>query len=157
MIFLGADHGGYELKEEIKDQLRREGIDFEDLGTYSTESVDYPDYAFAVADKVAAGNPEDFGILVCTTATGTCIAANKVKGIRAAVGYSRDVIERARNDTDANVLCLGGGAMEHNEAITGVDVFLKTAFSNAERHVRRLNKVRAREGLEAMKAGKEVA
>lgn len=148
MIYLGADHGGFELKEEIKRHLRDEGIDFEDLGAYSKESVDYPDYAFAVADRVANGKPGDFGVLVCTTATGTCIAANKVKGIRAAVGYSEDVISRARNDTDANVLCLGGGAMEHKKAIKGVDVFIGTPFSNAERHLRRINKIRAREERE---------
>ncbi len=148
MIYLGADHGGYELKEEIKRHLKDEGIEFEDLGTYSKESVDYPDYAFAVADKVASNKPGNFGILVCTTATGMCIAANKVRGIRAAVGYSEDVIQRARNDTDANILCLGGGAMNHSEAIKGVDIFLKTPFSNAERHARRINKIKAREESE---------
>ncbi len=148
MIYLGADHGGYELKEEIKRHLKDEGIEFEDLGTYSKEPVDYPDYAFAVADKVASNKPGNFGILVCTTATGTCIAANKVRGIRAAVGYSEDVIQRARNDTDANILCLGGGAMNHSEAIKGVDIFLKTPFSNAERHARRINKIKAREESE---------
>jgi len=148
MIYLGADHGGYELKEEIKRHLQDQDIEFEDLGAYSKESVDYPDYAFAVADRVANGNQGDFGVLVCTTATGTCIAANKVKGIRGAVGYSEDVVQRARNDTDANVLCLGGGAMEHSEAIKGVDVFIKTPFSNVERHARRINKIKAREELE---------
>ncbi|MBE0447407.1 MAG: RpiB/LacA/LacB family sugar-phosphate isomerase [Actinobacteria bacterium] len=148
MIYLGADHGGYELKEEIKRHLKDEGIDFEDLGTYSTESVDYPDYAFAVSDRVANGNLGDFGVLVCTTATGTCIAANKVRGIKGAVGYSEEVIQRARNDTDANVLCLGGGAMEHSEAIKGVDIFIRTPFSYAGRHVRRINKIKAREELE---------
>jgi len=157
MIYLGADHGGYELKEEIKRHLKEEGIEFEDLGTHSIESVDYPDYAFAVADRVANGNQGDFGVLACTTATGTCIAANKVKGIRGAVGYSEEVIERARNDTDANVLCLGGGAMDHKEAINGVDVFIKTPFSNAERHVRRINKIRVREELEMGGAKKGTA
>ncbi|HZD58833.1 MAG TPA: RpiB/LacA/LacB family sugar-phosphate isomerase [Anaerolineae bacterium] len=157
MIYLGADHGGYELKEEIKRHLKNEGIDFEDLGTYSKKSVDYPDYAFAVADRVANGDPSDFGVLVCTTATGTCIAANKVRGIRGAVGYSEEVIQRARNDTDANVLCLGGGAMEHSEAIKGVDIFIRTPFSYAERHVRRINKIKAREELELGEAKKGAA
>lgn len=156
MIYLGSDHGGFELKEEIKRHLEAEGVTYEDLGTHSTESVDYPDYAFAVADKITNGSPQDFGVLVCTTATGTCIAANKVKGVRAAIGYSEEVVERARNDTDANVLCLGGGAMEHDEAIRGVDLFLRTPFSNAERHVRRINKIRDREAR-AEAPGREVA
>jgi ribose 5-phosphate isomerase B len=145
MIYLGADHGGYELKEKIKKHLKEKGVNLTDMGTHSTDSVDYPDYAFVVGERVRDGGPDDFGILLCTTSIGTCIAANKIKGIRAAVGYSVGAVERARNDVDANVLCLGGAEMDHDEAIKAVDVFLETPFSNADRHVRRLSKIQRRE------------
>lgn len=145
MIYLGADHGGYELKEIIKEHLETKGVPVTDLGAYSTEPSDYPDFAIAVAEKVRDGDPDDFGILVCTTSIGTSIAANKIKGIRAAVGYSEHAVERARNDIDANILCLGGEEISPEEAIKYVDIFLSTPFSNAERHVRRLSKIQKRE------------
>lgn len=145
MIYLGADHGGHELKEKIKEQLQGQGRQLQDLGTFSKESVDYPKYAFAVSDKVREGNPGDFGVLVCTTSIGTCVAANKVKGVRAAVGYSEEATRRARNDLDANVLCLGG-EMDHEQALKTVDVFLDTPFSGAERHVRRISMITMKEG-----------
>lgn len=144
MIYLGADHGGYELKEKIKEHFRAEGIIYEDQGTFSKDSVDYPDYAFAVSEKVRIGNPGDFGVLVCTTSIGTCVAANKVKNIRAAVGYSESATKRARNDLDANVLCLGG-EMNHKDAIRMVSLFLSTPFSNEERHIRRISKILRKE------------
>lgn len=145
MIYLGADHGGFELKEKIKKHLKGKKVAFEDLGTHSTESSDYPDFSFAVAEKVRDGGPSDFGILACTTSIGTCIAANKIKGVRGAVGYSVGAVERARNDVDANVLCLGGGEMDHEEAIKAIDTFLNTPFSADARHVRRLSKIQKRE------------
>lgn len=144
MIYLGADHGGYELKEKIKEHLKAQGQGFEDLGTFSKASVDYPKYAFAVSEKVRKGKSGDIGVLVCTTSIGTCVAANKVKGIRAAVGYSETATERARNDLDANVLCLGG-EMDHKQALKMVDIFLKTPFSHAERHVRRISMIAEKE------------
>lgn len=145
MIYLGSDHGGFELKEKIKKHLESKKMAFEDLGTHSKESCDYPDFSFAVAERVRDGGQDDFGILACTTSIGTCIAANKIKGVRAAVGYSVGAVERARNDVDANVLCLGGGEMDHNKSLKAVDVFLSTPFSNQERHVRRLSKIQKRE------------
>ncbi len=145
MIYLGADHGGFDLKEMVKKHLNKKQVDFTDLGTYSKESCDYPDFAIAVAEKVRDGDPDDFGVLVCTTSIGTCIAANKIKGARAAVGYSEGAVEGARNDVDANILCLGGGEMDHKEAIKLVDIFLEKPFSHADRHVRRLSKIQRRE------------
>ncbi len=145
MIYLGADHGGYELKEKIKEHLAARKVPTTDLGAFSPEPSDYPDFAIAVAEKVRDGDPDDFGVLVCTTSIGTSIAANKIKGVRAAVGYSANAVERARNDVDANVLCLGGGEIDHEEAIKLVDIFLSTPFSNEERHVRRLSKIQQRE------------
>jgi ribose 5-phosphate isomerase B len=145
MIYLGADHGGYELKEKIKEHLAATQVPTTDLGAFSPEPSDYPDFAIPVAEKVRDGDPDDFGVLVCTTSIGTSIAANKIKGVRAAVGYSEHAVERARNDVDANVLCLGGGEIDHKEAIKLVDIFLSTPFSNEERHVRRLSKIQQRE------------
>ncbi len=145
MIYLGADHGGFALKEEVKAKLDSEGVAYQDIGAFSEEPSDYPDFAFPVAEKVRDGGPGDFGILVCTTSIGTSIAANKIKGVRAVVGYSKGAVERARNDVDVNVLCLGGGEMDHNEALEIIDIFLNTPFSSEERHVRRLSKIQRRE------------
>ncbi len=140
-IFLGADHAGFELKEEIKRHLIKLNVEFEDLGTNSTNSVDYPDYAFPLARKVLDSQGEDRGIMVCNTGIGSCIAANKVKGVRAALAYNQSSARRCRNDNDANVLCLGGQAMDHQLALRIVDVFINTPFSKAERHQRRLDKI----------------
>lgn len=145
MIYLGADHGGFELKEAVKRHLDELGIPYEDLGSYTAEPVDYPDYAFAVADYVAAEGGQSRGILSCTTSVGVCMAANKVPGIRGVVGYSETAVKRARNDEDSNVLCLAGQETDRDEALALVDLFLGTPFSNAERHVRRLGKIAARE------------
>ena len=141
MIYLGADHGGYELKEKIKKWLKENGFSFEDLGTYSTDSVDYTDFALKVAEKVAKGATEDRGIIVCSTGIGVAIAANKVKGIRAAVGYNLEAARRTREDNDSNVLTLGGLTMDHQEALKIVEVWLKTPFSGLERHQRRVKKI----------------
>jgi RpiB/LacA/LacB family sugar-phosphate isomerase len=145
MIYLGADHGGFALKEKIKEYLTGKKIAVSDQGAFNEESSDYPDYAFAVAEKVRDGGAEDFGILVCTTSIGTCVAANKIKGVRAAVGYTEHAVVQARDHVDANVLCLGAEEIDHTEAVKMVDIFLSTPFSAAERHVRRLSKIQQRE------------
>lgn len=145
MIYLGADHAGYELKEVIKQYLESKGVGYEDLGSHSPENVDYPDYAFAVADRVATGRENDVGILACNTGIGVCIAANKIPGVLAAVGYSAAVVERARNDEGVNVLCLGAKTMNEQDALSAVDAFLDTPFSGVERHERRVAKIVARE------------
>jgi ribose 5-phosphate isomerase B len=141
-IALGADHAGFELKEKIKQRLVSEGLTVDDRGTNSTASVDYPDYARAVAEEVA-GNGADLGILVCSTGIGMSIAANKVPGIRAAKVDTEFEAERSREHNDANVLTLGAETVSTDEAFKIVDTWLKTPFSNGERHERRVQKIAA--------------
>lgn len=145
MIYLGADHGGFALKEKIKNHLSAKQTPVSDLGAFNEEPSDYPDFAFAVAEKVRDGGPDDFGILVCNTSIGTCVAANKIKGIRAAVGYTEHTATQARDHVDANVLCLGAEEIDHDTALKLVDLFLETPFSGSDRHVRRLSKIQKRE------------
>lgn len=145
MIYLGADHGGFALKEKIKNHLAAKQIPVSDLGAFDEEPSDYPDFAFAVAEKVRDGGADDFGVLICTTSIGTCVAANKIKGIRAAVGYTEHTATQARDHVDANVLCLGAEEIDHKTALRLVDLFLKTPFSGIDRHVRRLSKIQKRE------------
>ena len=145
MVYLGADHGGFELKEKIKEYLERKNISYEDLGACSKDSVDYPDYAFAVGEKVVSGDPEkNRGVMVCTTGLGACIAVNKIRGIRGAMGYNEEAIKKARLDVNVNVLCLGG-TNDHQEALKILDTFLETPFSGEERHARRVNKIKQKE------------
>jgi ribose 5-phosphate isomerase B len=139
-IALGADHAGFELKEKIKQRLVSEGFTVDDRGTNSTASVDYPDYARAVAEEVA-GNGADLGILVCSTGIGMSIAANKVPGIRAAKVDTEFEAERSREHNDANVLTLGADTISADDAIKVVNTWLKTPFSNGERHERRVQKI----------------
>ena len=141
-IALGSDHAGFDLKEKIKQQLAAEGITVDDRGTTSTASVDYPDYARAVAEEVAAKGA-DLGILVCSTGIGMSIAANKVPGIRAAKVDTEFEAERSREHNDANVLTLGADTISPDEAMKVVDTWLKTPFSNGERHERRVEKIAA--------------
>ncbi|MFQ5574697.1 MAG: RpiB/LacA/LacB family sugar-phosphate isomerase [Terriglobia bacterium] len=146
MIFLGADHGGFELKERVKDFLDENEIDFEDLGPFKKDSVDYPDYSFAVGEKVAAGVPgRDKGVMVCTTGLGACVAVNKVKGVRGGMGYGVEAIKKARWDVDINVLCLGGGALDDEQSFEVLKAFLDTPFSDEDRHQRRVDKISDRE------------
>src|SRR5688500_773689 len=105
-IAIAADHAGFSLKEALRDTLARAGHDVVDLGTTSAESTDYPDYALAASERVASGEA-DRGILVCSTGIGMAIAANKVAGIRAAVGASEEAVALTRSHNDANVLALG--------------------------------------------------
>jgi len=141
LIYLGADHGGFELKEKIKEWLEKNHFSYQDLGTFSSESVDYPDFALKVARKIAEGGAEDRGIVICSTGIGVAIVANKVKGVRAAVAYNVETARRTREDNDSNVLALGGQTMDHNEALKIVEVWLKTPFSGLERHRRRVKKI----------------
>lgn len=146
MIYLGADHGGYNLKEELKKHLTRLSLPYSDLGTHTVDPADdYPDYAFAVAEKVRDGGPDDYGILISTNSIGTCIAANKIKGARAAVGYSAEAVKHARSDVDSNILCVSGEEMKSSDLIKLVDTFIRTLFTHDERHVRRLSKIQRRE------------
>jgi ribose 5-phosphate isomerase B len=138
-IALGADHAGFRAKENIKTYLEGAGYGVDDVGTWSEESVDYPDFARAVGERVAAGkNP--LGILVCGTGIGVSIAANKVEGIRAALAHDSLTARRAREHNDANVLALGGKIVGDDEAIVIVQEFLNTQFAGG-RHERRIEKI----------------
>lgn len=138
MIAIGCDHGGYELKQEIMEYLDKKGYDYRDFGCYSTESVDYPEYARKVCESINSGESEK-GILICGTGIGISIAANKVKGIRAALCTDCFMAEATRLHNDANVLALGGRVVGAGLAIKIVETFLTTEFSNDERHIRRIN------------------
>lgn len=142
-IAIGSDHAGFEQKQHLAQHLTDEGHDIEDLGTYSEESVDYPDFAVKVAQVVADGNA-DFGVLVCGTGVGMAMAANKVDGIRAANVTDPEFARLARAHNDANVIAVSGRFVPEpvNEEI--VDAFLTTAFEGG-RHERRVDKI---EGLE---------
>ena len=140
MIALGCDHGGYELKQEIIKHLQEREIEFKDYGCDSLESVDYPVYAKKVANVVASGECEK-GILICGTGIGISIAANMVKGIRAALCTDCFMAEATRLHNDANILALGGRVVGPGLALKIVDTFLDTEFSNDERHIRRIGMI----------------
>ena len=146
MIAIGADHGGYELKEEIKKWLDVQNIQYKDFGTYDTNSVDYPDIAEPLAKDVASGKFEK-GILCCGTGIGISIAANKVKGIRAACCSDYFSAKFTRLHNDANVLCMGGRVVGPGLAIEMVDIFLNTEFEGG-RHIERINKIKRIEDSE---------
>lgn len=136
MIGLGSDHGGYALKQEIIRHLEKQNIAYKDYGTYSLDSCDYPVYAEKVCDAVVAGECEK-GLLFCGTGIGISIAANKIKGIRAAVCSDSFSAKYARLHNDANVLCLGGRVVGPGLAQELVDLFLTTEFEGG-RHARRV-------------------
>lgn len=140
MIAIGCDHGGFELKKEIIKHLEERNIEYKDFGCGSMDSVDYPEYGKKVAEAVAAGECEK-GILICGTGIGISIAANKVKGIRAALCTDCFMAEATRQHNDANVLALGGRVVGAGLALKIVDTFLDTEFSNDERHIRRIGMI----------------
>ncbi len=139
-IALGCDHRGLKLKQAIMGLLAELGHDYEDFGCYSSDPVDYPDVAKQVAGTVVSGKFEH-GILICSTGIGMSIAANKVKGIRAAACCSIFAAEGARRHNDANILCLGEDTLEQASALDIVKVYLSTTFEGG-RHLRRLEKIR---------------
>lgn len=138
MIAIGSDHGGYDLKNEIIKHLKERNIEVKDYGTYTKESCDYPIYAKKVANAVLSGECE-FGILICGTGIGISIAANRIKGIRAALCHDCYSAEATRSHNNANILALGGRVIGVGHALKIVDTFLDTPFSNEERHIRRIN------------------
>ena len=140
MIALGSDHGGFALKQEIMAHLKERGLEFKDYGSYDEQSVDYPVYAKKVAEAILSGECEK-GILICGTGIGISIAANKVKGIRAALCTDCFMAEATRLHNDANILALGGRVVGPGLALKIVDTFLDTEFSNEERHVRRISQL----------------
>lgn len=140
-VAIGADHGGFSLKEDIKAFLDEEGIEYKDFGTYSQESVDYPDIALPVAQAVA--NQEfDRGILICGTGIGIGIAANKVAGIRAALAHDTFSAHASREHNDANILTMGERVIGPGLAKDIVKIWLHTEFEGG-RHQRRVDKIMA--------------
>ena len=142
MTAIGCDHAAVKLKNTIIEHLKSRGIEVKDFGCFTSESVDYPDYAYAVASAVASGECER-GILICGTGIGMSIAANKVKGIRCALCGDTFSARATREHNDANILALGERVTGAGLALDIVDVFMDTKFSGDERHVRRINGIRA--------------
>jgi len=142
-IAIGADHAGFLLKEKLRDELRAEGHEVVDVGTTSMDSVDYPDFAEKVSEQVASGNV-DKGILVCFSGVGMSIAANKVNGIRAALGTNPDEVSYVRKHNDANILAIGAHFTDESTARKMTEVFLSTEFEGG-RHIRRIAKIDALE------------
>jgi len=140
-IAVGSDHAGFALKEAIARHLRAAGHEIADCGTFSEESVDYPDFAVAVGRRVAAGESER-GILVCGTGIGICMAANKVPGVRAATVHDRYTAAMSREHNDANVLCLGARVLEERVGVELAEYWLTVPFAGG-RHERRVAKIAA--------------
>ncbi len=140
-IAIGADHGGYSLKEVIVPYLLSLGHEVEDVGCSCEQSVDYPDYALPVCDLVTSGKAER-GILICGTGIGMSIAANKVRGIRCALVHDLFTAQATRDHNDTNVLAMGERVIGPGVAQEIIRVWLETPFSGGERHVGRLNKVK---------------
>lgn len=146
-VAVGADHRGFPYKTRMLEALRADGHDVVDLGTDSSDPVDYPDYARAVGVAVRAGRA-DIGVLVCGSGAGVSIAANKLRGVRAALCHDVFTARQSREDDDANVICLGASVVDVDQAIALVRTFAAARFSHAERHERRLAKIRALEASE---------
>jgi ribose 5-phosphate isomerase B len=138
-IVIGSDHAGFEYKEAIKQYLTKNKVEIIDVGTYSTESCDYPDYAHAAAREIEEGKME-FGILICGSANGVAITANKHQQIRAALCWQNEIASLARQHNDANILCLPARFVTIDEAEEMVHTFLTTDFEGG-RHQKRVEKI----------------
>jgi len=143
MLYLGADHRGYYLKEAIKEFLKSRKVEFEDLGNAQYDKDDdYPDYAELLAKKVLKNEKENKGILICGTGIGMSIVANKFKGIRAGLCLSGYLAKRAKEEDDINVLCLAADITDEKTSQTIIKEWLKTSFLSEKRHQRRLEKIK---------------
>ena len=138
-ICISSDHAGYEIKEFIKEHLIKSKISIIDLGPFLKKSVDYPDYAKKVSNRVSK-RKSDIGILVCGSGTGMAISANKTKGIRAAVGYNIKSTQLSRQHNNANILCLGSRLTKRKDIKKIIKIFLNTKFEGG-RHKRRVKKI----------------
>ena len=138
-IVIGSDHAGFLLKEKLKKALDRLGVPYDDVGTHGPEPVDYPDFAHRVAAAVEAGR-HGRGIVVCGTGIGVSMAANRHRGVRAAVAYDEETARLSREHNDSNVLALGGRTLDHALAERILEIWLKTPFSGG-RHTRRVEKI----------------
>lgn len=142
IVTIGSDHAGFLLKSQIVEHLRSLDISFIDVGTYSDEPVDYPDFAYQVAQGLVSKQAQR-GIVICGSGVGASIAANKVKGIRACVCHDTYSAHQGVEHDDMNVLVLGARIIGASLALEVVEAFLSACFSKEERHVRRLNKILA--------------
>jgi ribose 5-phosphate isomerase B len=138
-IALASDHGGFELKEIVREYLTEKGYEIMDLGTYNTDSVDYPDYGLKAGQEVAAGNA-DRGIVICGTGIGISISANKVKGIRCALCHDVYSAEMTRAHNDSNILAMGGRVVGRDLALRIVRAWIESDFEGG-RHGRRVDKI----------------
>jgi ribose 5-phosphate isomerase B len=150
-VAIGSDHAGFALKERVKHELERLGHTVEDVGTFSgTESVDYPDYAIPVGERVAEGKA-DRGVVMCASGIGVAIAANKVSGVRASVVTSDETARLTRQDNDSNVLALGGRTTpNYDDALRWLRIWLETPFAGG-RHERRVKKIEDYENHHTLK------
>lgn len=139
-IVIGADHAGFEDKEKVKKELDAMGVEYEDVGTNSNESVDYPIYARAVAEKVANGEAEQ-GILICGSGNGMQIAANKIRGVRAALAWNEETARLARQHNDANVLSVPARMIPFEEVSKVIKSYLEADFEGG-RHARRVDEIK---------------
>ena len=138
MIAIGCDHGGFDLKVQVMEHLKAQGVECKDFGCYDKSSCDYPEFGHAVGKAVASGECEK-GIVICTTGIGISISANKIKGVRAALCADVLSAKMTRLHNDANVLAMGGALVGENMAMEIVDTFFGTEFSGEEKHQRRVN------------------
>lgn len=141
-VAVASDHAGFPLKNRVLQELEKAGHKVTDLGTHSTESVDYPDYARAVAQAILAGQAER-AVLMCGSGAGACVAANKFKGIRAATCHDSFSARQCVEDDDVNILCLGARVIGPELAVELVRDYIDARFSGLERHRRRLGKIAA--------------
>jgi ribose 5-phosphate isomerase B len=138
-LAIGSDHAGFKLKNELLVYLLEKGLELQDFGPDSADSVDYPDYAHKVAESVSTGE-NDLGILICGSGNGVCITANKHKGIRAALAWEEEIAALARQHNNANVLCVPARFVSKNKAFKIVDAWLNAAFEGG-RHQNRVSKI----------------
>ena len=144
MIYIGADHGGYKLKEQLKKFLIKQKHEFVDVGAKKLKAGDdYPDYAKLVGKKVSQNPMQNLGLLICRSGQGVCIVANKFPHVRAALVWNTQEAKMSRTDDMTNVLCLPSDYISDKEAEKIVEVWLKTPYSSDPRHVRRVKKISA--------------
>lgn len=138
-LSIGSDHAGYECKEEVKKYLISKGYEVIDVGTFSKDSCDYPEFGKEAAKKVA-NHEVDFGIVICSSGIGISIAANKIKGIRCGLAYNDDVARLIRQHNNANMIAFGATFMDSKDVIRRIDIFLSSEFEGG-RHERRINAI----------------
>jgi ribose 5-phosphate isomerase B len=142
MLYLGADHRGFKLKEKIKEYLEEQSLEYEDLGNFTYDALDdFPDFARAVAEKVADNPETDRGILICGSGVGVDVVANRFKGVRSALVSIPEAAKLSRKDDNTNVLSLGADFVTDKKAEEIIDIWLNTDFAREEKYVRRIGKI----------------